>query len=84
MNFLGHPTNLSDYDMNNNYLADIHRVYEIKDLIWVMRFQSPQVYDTQQLHIVSDSESKHQAAGVHTAYHCLKNSSCIYTCYNMN
>ena len=23
---------------NNNYLADILRVYEIKDLIWVMRF----------------------------------------------
>ena len=26
---------------NNNYLADILRVCEIKDLIWVMRFQSP-------------------------------------------
>ena len=29
---------------NNNYLADILRVCEIKDLIWVMRFQSPKVY----------------------------------------
>ena len=30
---------------NNNYLADIIRVCEIKDLIWVMRFQSPLVYN---------------------------------------
>ena len=29
---------------NNSYLADILRVCEIKDLIWVMRFQSPEVY----------------------------------------
>ena len=29
---------------SNNYLADILRVCEIKDLIWVMRFQSPLVY----------------------------------------
>ena len=29
---------------NNNYFADILRVCEIKDLIWVMRFQSPLVY----------------------------------------
>ena len=29
---------------NNNYFADIHRVCEIKDLIWVMSFQSPKVY----------------------------------------
>ena len=29
---------------NNNYLADILRVCKIKDLIWVMRFQSPLVY----------------------------------------
>ena len=29
---------------NNNYLADILRVCEIKNLIWVMRFQSPLVY----------------------------------------
>ena len=29
---------------NNNYLADILRVCEIKGLIWVMRFQSPLVY----------------------------------------
>ena len=29
---------------NNNFLADILRVCEIKDLIWVMRFQSPLVY----------------------------------------
>ena len=29
---------------NNNNLADILRVCEIKDLIWVMRFQSPLVY----------------------------------------
>ena len=28
----------------NYYLADILRVFEIKDLIWVMRFQSPLVY----------------------------------------
>ena len=26
---------------NNNYLADILRVCEMKDLIWVMSFQSP-------------------------------------------
>ena len=31
---------------NNNYLADILRVCEIKDLIWVMmRFQNPLVYN---------------------------------------
>ena len=44
MNFLGHTTIWSDYDThvcNNNYLADILRACEIKDLIWVMRFQSP-------------------------------------------
>ena len=29
---------------NNNYLADIFRVCEMKDLILVMRFQSPLVY----------------------------------------
>ena len=29
---------------NNNYFAYILRVCEIKDLIWVMRFQSPLVY----------------------------------------
>ena len=29
---------------NNTYLADILRVCEIKDLIWVMRFLSPSVY----------------------------------------
>ena len=29
---------------NDNYLAGILRVCEIKDLIWVMRFQSPLVY----------------------------------------
>ena len=29
---------------NSYYLADILRVCEIKDLIWVMRFQSPLVY----------------------------------------
>ena len=29
---------------NNSYLADFLRVREIKDLIWVMRFQSPLVY----------------------------------------
>ena len=29
---------------SNNYLADFLRVSEIKDLIWVMRFQSPLVY----------------------------------------
>ena len=29
---------------NNNYPADILRVCEIKDLIWMMRFQSPLVY----------------------------------------
>ena len=29
---------------NNSYLADIFRVCEIKDLIWVMRSQSPLVY----------------------------------------
>ena len=28
----------------NTYLADILRVCEIKNLIWVMRFQSPLVY----------------------------------------
>ena len=34
---------------NNNYLADILRVCEIKDLIWVMLFQSPQVYVERQV-----------------------------------
>ena len=29
---------------NNSYFADILRVCEIKDLIWVMRFQSHLVY----------------------------------------
>ena len=29
---------------NKNYLADILRVCELKDIIWVMRFQSPLVY----------------------------------------
>ena len=29
---------------NNNFLADILRICEIKDFIWVMRFQSPWVY----------------------------------------
>ena len=29
---------------SNNYLADILRICEIKDLIWVMLFQSPLVY----------------------------------------
>ena len=29
---------------SNNYLDDILGVCEIKDLIWVMRFQSPLVY----------------------------------------
>ena len=45
---------------NNNDLADILRVCEIKDLIWVMRFQSPLVYViaakfrwvTQQVHVI--------------------------------
>ena len=36
MNFLGHTTSWPDYDP-----ACILRVCEIKDLIWVMRFQSP-------------------------------------------
>ena len=30
---------------DNNYFADTLRVCEIKDLIWVMRFQSPLVYN---------------------------------------
>ena len=46
MNFLGHTTRWSDYDTHNYYLAEILRVCEIKDLIWVMRFQSPLVYHT--------------------------------------
>ena len=29
---------------NNDYFADILRVCEINDLIWVKRFQSPLVY----------------------------------------
>ena len=29
----------------NYYLADILRLFEIKDLIWMMRFQSPLVYE---------------------------------------
>ena len=40
MNFLVHTISWSDYDMQLNYLADILRVCKIKDLIWVMRFQS--------------------------------------------
>ena len=30
---------------NNIFFADILRVCEIKDLIWVMRFKSPLVYE---------------------------------------
>ena len=41
MYFLGHATMWSYYDMKNRFLADILRLCEIKDLIWVMRFQSP-------------------------------------------
>ena len=41
---------------NNNYLADILRVCKIKDLIWVMRFQSPLVY-FRSLDVVSYSEA---------------------------
>ena len=45
MNFLGHTTSWSDNDTyDNNYLADILRVCEIKVLTWVLRFQSPKVY----------------------------------------
>ena len=47
MNFLGHTKRLkADQTMisSNNYFADILRVCELKDLIWVMRFQSPYVY----------------------------------------
>ena len=40
---------------NNNYLADILRVCEIKDLIWVMRFQSPLVYVSYRDKIVKQS-----------------------------
>ena len=29
---------------NNNCLADIFSVWAIKDLIWVMRFQSPLIW----------------------------------------
>ena len=43
MKFLGLTTRWSDYDMHDKYLAAILRVCEIKDLIWVMRFQSPLV-----------------------------------------
>ena len=39
---------------SNNYLADILRVCEIKDLIWAMRFQSPLVYlESPSLHLQS-------------------------------
>ena len=43
---------------NNTYLADILRVCEIKDLILVMRFQSPLVYFNQQPFLVNKSYSK--------------------------
>ena len=42
LNFLGNTKIWSDFDMQ--YLADIFSVWAIKDLAWVMRFQSPQVY----------------------------------------
>ena len=37
---------------NNIYLADILGVCEVKDIIWVMRFQSPLVYIDVQSHIL--------------------------------
>ena len=45
MNFLGHTTGGQTMIFNNNDLAEILRVCEIKNLIWVMRFQSPLVYN---------------------------------------
>ena len=41
MNFLGTLQASQPMICNNNNIADILRVFEIKDLIWVMRFQSP-------------------------------------------
>ena len=42
MSFLGHTKKTGQTMVcNNNHLADILRFCEIKDLIWVMRFQSP-------------------------------------------
>ena len=40
---------------NSYYLANILRVCEIKDLIWVMRFQSPLVYDEFDLIIIKNA-----------------------------
>ena len=42
MNFLGHTKSSSD--CNNINPTDILRVCEIMDSIWVMLFQSPEVY----------------------------------------
>ena len=45
MSFQGHTTQAGQTMIcNNKYLAGFLRVCEIKDLIWVMRFQSPWVY----------------------------------------
>ena len=44
MNFLGQKQAGQTMICNNIYLTDILRVSEIKDLIWVMRYQSPLVY----------------------------------------
>ena len=41
---------------DNNYLADILRVCEIKDLIWVMRFQSLLVYIIREVYIAMFSD----------------------------
>ena len=45
MNFLGHTLQAGQTMIcNDNYLADILRVCEMKDLIWLMRIQSPYAY----------------------------------------
>ena len=56
MKFLGHTTNGQTMICNNNYLAYILRICEIKDLIWVMRFQSPLVYVNSSNKLITESE----------------------------
>ena len=71
---------------NNNYLADILRVCEIKDLFWVMRFQSPLVYfvfsDFLAIYIKSLAQENgrqfKQSSPVSTQSTTLSNASNVY------
>ena len=55
---------------NKNYSADILRVCEIKNLIWVMRFQSPEVY-TAAFQFFMDSDFCHNYLHALYLFECL-------------